>query len=1332
MNFPQGLFRAIAVALILGLVIVLIPATTVAQSMDPVLNEFVFNHTGTDSHEYVEVFGAPSTDLSAYSILEIEGDGTGAGTVDGVYSVGSTDPSGFWDTGFLVGEFENGTVTILLVDGFSGANGDDLDTNNDGALDTTPWTSIADSVAIYDGGSTDWTYASVVLASGFDGMSFSPGGASRIPDGMDTDSTTDWVRNDFDGAGLPGFTGTPAVGEAINTPGSTNQLVSTGPTATPPPPTPTFTPVPPTNTPVGPTPTNTPIPPTPTFTPIAGPPSVLLSEIRIDQPGSDVDEYFELAGTPGTSLDGVAYVVIGDGSGGSGVVESITDLSGSSIPGSGFFVAAESSFTLGVPDLTATLGFENSDNVTHLLVWEFSGTLGDDLDTNDDGVLDVVPWTSLIDSVSLVETPGSGDLIYSGTTLGPDGSFVPGHAFTCSDGWRIGNFGGGDDTPGSPNACAPSVLINEIRIDQPGGDTDEYFELAGDGGASLTGLTYLVIGDGSGGSGVVESVTDLSGSSIPGSGFFVAAESSFTLGSADLTATLGFENSDNVTHLLVWEFSGSIGDDLDTDDDGVLDSLPWSYVVDSVGLVETPGSGDLVYSQTTVGPDGSFVPGHVYLCQEGWRIGAFDPDGGIDSPGLINPCEVCSDPYTAIYDIQGSGSSSPLVGDEVSTLGVVVGDFQSNGATDSGDLGGFHIQDTSGDGDPTTSDGVFVYAPGSMDVAPGELVRVRGTIAEYFNLTEITSVSLVLHCGTPGTLSSTPVSLPVSDVSDFEPYEGMLVTFPQELYISEFFNFDRFGEIVLTSERQFQPTAIEEPGSAAAASIAAANVLGRITLDDGRTTENPDPAIHPNGMEFTLSNRFRGGDIVENVTGVVDYAFGLYRIQPTQGADYTVANPRPTDNPDVGGYIQVAAFNVLNYFTTIDDGVHDICGPGMDQECRGADDMNELERQRAKIVAAISELDADVVGLIEIQNDEDQSVADLVAGLNDVLGVGTYEYVTTGYIGTDAIKQALIYKPASVSPVGGSAVLDSDEFVDPNNIGDPKNRPALAQTFMDNATGGQVTVVVNHLKSKGSECGFGDDDPEQGSCNVTRTLAAQVLLDWLATSPTGSDAGVLLIGDLNSYDKEDPIDVLRAGGYSDLLLDYQGELAYSYVFDGQLGYLDYAMASPDLAAYVTGAAPWHINTDEPDILDYDTSFKQPPQDALYEPNEFRSSDHDPVVAGVCTDFIAPTLEVSVSPDALWPANHKYVDVTVMLSAIDNFDTDPTVTLLSVQSNEPDNGRGDGNTVNDIVIVDDVSFRLRAERSGFGSGRVYTITYMVTDDCGNSAIASVEVTVPHNQ
>ena len=719
-----------------------------------------------------------------------------------------------------------------------------------------------------------------------------------------------------------------------------------------------------------------------------------------------------------------------------------------------------------------------------------------------------------------------------------------------------------------------------------------------------------------------------------------------------------------ITLLLVENFTGAFEDDLDTNDDGIFDSTPWDSIVDSVS-VNDGGTGDITYGEPvlTVSYDGlSFAPGGASRIPDGtnseatsdWVRNDFDLAGidgftgsiglgeAYNTPGSTNliyipPPEACGDAYTPIYTIQGSGLASTLDGTEVATEGVVVGDFQVGGKN------GFYLQDPVGDGDTSTSDGIFVYYTG-LDVNVGEHVRVRGYVDEYFELTEITNVSQAWYCGAGDPVSPTSLSLPVNDVNDFEAYENMLVTFPQDLIIAEYFNFDRYGEIVLTSHRHLTPTALFEPGSPEQAAMAEFYLLDRITLDDGRTNQNPDPAIHPNGDVFDLDNLFRGGDLVTNVTGVLDYNFSLWKIQPTQGADYTPANPRTDEPADVGGSLKVASFNVLNYFSTIDDSGN-ICGPNEDMECRGADTDDEFARQRDKIFSALSLIDADVVGLMEIENHvTNAAVMDLVDGLNAVVGDGTYDYIDTDpdYIGTDAIKVAIIYKTATVTPIGNYAILDTS--VDPRFL-DTKNRPTLAQTFQEIATGETVTVAVNHLKSKGSDCvDVGDPDlgDGAGNCNLTRKLAAEAMVDWLAADPTGTGSmNTLIIGDLNSYDKEDPIDAILAGAddvsgtpddYLDMIYTYVGEAAYGYVFDGQVGYLDHALANKWLFSQITGATLWHINADEPDLIDYDMSFKADAQDALYAPDQYRSSDHDPVIIGFNLKNIS-----------ILPAHHKQVN-----------------------------------------------------------------------------------------
>jgi uncharacterized protein len=592
----------------------------------------------------------------------------------------------------------------------------------------------------------------------------------------------------------------------------------------------------------------------------------------------------------------------------------------------------------------------------------------------------------------------------------------------------------------------------------------------------------------------------------------------------------------------------------------------------------------------------------------------------------------CTASYTPIYTIQGSGLSTPIPGN-VRTRGVVVGDFEGSSGQQ-----GFYMQDVSGDGDPATSDGIFVFTGSSDLVSVGQLVSVTGVAGERFDQTSITGsttstavpAETVVNCGT-GSVTATDVTMPFADADYPERFEGMLVNFPQTLVISEYFNYERFGEMVIAlplagETRPFTGTSIDEPGASALAR-AEANSLRRITLDDTLGIQNPPTLRHPNGATFDLNNRFRGGDTVKNAVGVLGYDFGLYRIQPTGPATYNAVNPRPASPEPVGGTVRVAAMNTLNFFVTLDTTASDSgsgpCGGNANLDCRGADADQPLEftRQRDKLLTALTGLDADIIGLNELENTPNvEPLASITSGMPG------YAYINTGTIGTDAIKVGLIYRSAVVTPVGAFQILDS---TDDSRFIDTKSRPSLAQTFMVNATGAKFTVAVNHLKSKGSACddvGDPDLDDGQGNCSQTRRAAAEALVDWLATDPTGSgDADFIIMGDLNSYAQEDTIDEIRAGSddtvgtnddFTNLISLFHGPFAYSYTFDGAAGYLDHALANASLLGQVTGAADWHINSDEPDIFDYDTTFKPPGQEALYEVNAFRTSDHDPVVVGL--------------------------------------------------------------------------------------------------------------------
>lgn len=600
----------------------------------------------------------------------------------------------------------------------------------------------------------------------------------------------------------------------------------------------------------------------------------------------------------------------------------------------------------------------------------------------------------------------------------------------------------------------------------------------------------------------------------------------------------------------------------------------------------------------------------------------------------VTASEPCAAEDQAIGSVQTDGPVG--VTGQVTVQGVVVGDYEGP----SPKLRGFYLQDQ-GDENPATSDGVFVFEGDSANrVELGDVVQVSGNAAEYQGQTQISATTGVVLCGATGTVPTTEVTLPVTSATDgFEPYEGMLVTFPQELSVTEHYQLGRFGQVTLSSGgRLQQPTNVVEPGLPANA-LQAANDRRRIIVDDDSQAQNPDPIkFGRGGQPLSASNTLRGGDTITGLRGVMTYTWGghtaspnAYRVRPIGALgggspEFVAANPRPTSAPAVGGSLKAVGMNLLNYFNTFGTAcTGGVTGPTMD--CRGADNQTELDRQAAKTLAAIEEMNPDVIGVNEIENDgyaAGSALADLVGRLNARLGAGTYAYLDVDArsgrvdaLGSDAIKVGLIYKPGTLTPVGTTAVLNSTAFITGGDP-EPRNRATVAQAFEETASGQRFVINVNHLKSKGSECSAPDAGDGQGNCNQVRVNAVNALTDWLAGDPTQTgEPDVLLVGDYNSYAMEDPIMALQEAGYVHLIKTRLGADAYSYVFDGQWGYLDHALASSSLDSQVTGVADYHINADEPSALDYNTNYKSAGQiDSLYAPDEYRVSDHDPVIVGL--------------------------------------------------------------------------------------------------------------------
>ena len=721
-----------------------------------------------------------------------------------------------------------------------------------------------------------------------------------------------------------------------------------------------------------------------------------------------------------------------------------------------------------------------------------------------------------------------------------------------------------------PAAAADSTpFISEIHYDDAGADVDEKIEVQAEPG-DLAGWT-LVLYNGSNGAAygtlTLPSVVD-------GTGVVVADAPGLQNGSPDGVALV--DPAGNVVEFLSYEgtitatggpAAGMTSTDIGVAEDGVAEGQ---------SLQEVDGA--------WTGPDDA----------------TFGARNGRTAPPV--------DPTAAdVEAVQGTGDTSPLAGQTVVVEAVVTTDHQEGG------FDGVYVQQTDGD-DPAASDGVFVYGSDTA-LSIGDRVRVTGEVSEYQGLTEITADAVeVLE---PGAALPAATALDGGEVTgdEREALEGMLVAPQGEYTVSEVYNLNRYGEVLLApgGDPFRTPTDVARPGSDEAKALQAEFQAERIVLDDGSSTNlsNADLAPSYGSPEQPL----RVGDTVASFGPVVlDFRNGGWKLQPvrpvvagTTGAPtFSSTNPRPASPEDVGGDLQVSSFNVLNYFTTLSS---------EDDDARGASTPEEFQRQQAKIVKAINGLGAEVVSLMEVENsvkfgkDRDQALSALVDALNADAGAETWAFVPSPAAADlppvedqDFIRTAFIYQPEAAQPVGAS-VVDTDP------VWAGVARQPLAQTFT--AQGKKMTLVANHFKSKGSGTGVDADQGDgQGASNNARVQQAKRLdafVDGVTAEAGTTDA--LLLGDFNAYTQEDPMQVLYGAGYTDLESSFEtGES--SYVFSGQSGSLDHALASGSLLDDVTGVDIWNINSVESYAFQYDGYAP------WYQEDPYRSSDHDPVIIGI--------------------------------------------------------------------------------------------------------------------
>lgn len=556
----------------------------------------------------------------------------------------------------------------------------------------------------------------------------------------------------------------------------------------------------------------------------------------------------------------------------------------------------------------------------------------------------------------------------------------------------------------------------------------------------------------------------------------------------------------------------------------------------------------------------------------------------------------CERAVTGIQRIQGSGAVTPLDGKTVLTEGVVTADFTSRGH-----LGGFFIQQRSEEATDrdTASRGLFVYAP-EADVTTGEAIRVRGEAGEYHGMTQLSDARIETRCGQPGRPAATEMALPASETRR-ERLEGMRVRLAGDATITGLYELGRYGVVTLADERLYQPTQVAAPGDSAA-DVAERNENRRLRLDDGsRRQFGPLPEWVVEHYETDGS--LRVGDRLTDVTGVLDYRYDAWRLQPTTAPGVKTLNPRPSalERPEPGT-IRVAGLNLQNYFNG--DGE----GNGFPTD-RGAESARAWQRQHQRLTTALEGMAADIVGLVELENDGTgprSAIASLVGDL-----AGDWDYARPERRpGDDAIAVGLAWRRGRVEPIGDPEVLRQAPF----NQG---SRPPVAQRFRHTDSGAVFLVVVNHFKSKrcgdasGEEAASGNGE---GCWSRHRERATRQLLAWVdELTASMEQRNVLLVGDLNAYARERPLSILSRAGYSNVLDDRHPAPASSYIYRAQSGTLDYILSSDTFRNAVTAAGIWPINADEPAML----HFSRDDHDGLPEAvsvsgrRPWRASDHDP-------------------------------------------------------------------------------------------------------------------------
>lgn len=534
----------------------------------------------------------------------------------------------------------------------------------------------------------------------------------------------------------------------------------------------------------------------------------------------------------------------------------------------------------------------------------------------------------------------------------------------------------------------------------------------------------------------------------------------------------------------------------------------------------------------------------------------------------------CPSGLTGIHEVQGTDWTSPLLDQTHAVSGVVTLSVAN----------GLYIESIDPDTNPNTSEGLFLHTddPRSLATAPGTIVTARGRVAELGEVrdtkTSLVDLEALQPCGGASARPLANTTLPLGG-RDREALENMRVSLGSASIVTDVF---RLHEGAFRMARDYhlpQPTEVARPGRDAnerAGRNWAYSVHARLAPGDEAVFAVGDEILSDEGV---LGNEGRGPILLLDDTARV-----LRRDLPR------LAEPE-------AGIERVVSLNLQNYFNG------DGRGGGFPTE-RGAETPVEFERQRQGFAATVNLLNPDLLAVQEIENDgfgPDSAAQDFLALLEDTTGQPwAVAEPGTGAVGTDQIAVGLFYRTDRYEALGDAELLDAAPF-------DLLNRTPLAQVLRHRDSGATVVVAVNHFKSKGGCPEQGrdmDQEDGQGCWNPTRLAAAKALAPWVqALADERAGGRGLVLGDLNAYRMEDPIQHLMIEGYSDLTAVGGERHRYSYVFRGQSGTLDHALATRAMVANVAAAHILNINAGFPRRLPL-------------EPAWVGASDHDPVIVDV--------------------------------------------------------------------------------------------------------------------